>query len=114
MKGCRKGPKQLTSDIQAEEVAEVSRLLQALIRRLVDHPDQVTVFVISDARQATFQVGLSQSDVGKVIGRGGRVAIALRIILACIAKKLKLDFRLDIVSHEETLIDADQHIRGDA
>jgi predicted RNA-binding protein YlqC (UPF0109 family) len=102
MKGRRK-LMQLTPDLRTEKVAEVSRLLQALIRQLVDHTDQVSMLVISDAQKTTFHVDLCQSDVGKVIGRSGRMAIALRIILAGIAKKLMLDLRLNIVNSDDHL-----------
>lgn len=59
--------------------------------------------VISDAQKAIFQVGLSPEDVGKVIGRNGRMAIALRTTVAGIAKRLVLDLRLNIADFEDHL-----------
>jgi predicted RNA-binding protein YlqC (UPF0109 family) len=63
---------------------------------LVDHPDEVVVTSVSGPEGITFQVRLWPTDVGKVIGRSGRMAIALRIILNGIAKRLQSNLRLEI------------------
>ncbi len=56
-------------------------LLTFLARKLVAHPDAVVVELHPDARGAVLELEVDPDDLGKVIGRGGRVAQALRTIV---------------------------------
>jgi len=56
-------------------------LLTFLAKRLVSKPDAVLVELIPDARGAVLELEVDPDDLGKVIGRGGRVAQALRTIV---------------------------------
>jgi hypothetical protein len=56
-------------------------LLTFLAKRLVSKPDAVAVELIPDARGAVLELEVDPDDLGKVIGRGGRVAQALRTIV---------------------------------
>ncbi len=56
-------------------------LLTFLAKRLVSKPDAVVVELIPDARGAVLELEVDPDDLGKVIGRGGRVAQALRTIV---------------------------------
>jgi predicted RNA-binding protein YlqC (UPF0109 family) len=56
-------------------------LLTFLAKRLVSKPDAVAVVLIPDARGAVLELEVDPDDLGKVIGRGGRVAQALRTIV---------------------------------
>ena len=56
--------------------------LDSLIRRLVDEPDKVEVDEFDSEDSTVFEVRVAQADLGKVIGRQGRTARAIRSLLA--------------------------------
>jgi hypothetical protein len=56
-------------------------LLDYLARELVDDPDAVRVEQIDDERGVLLTLRVAQDDMGKVIGRGGRTARAIRIVM---------------------------------
>jgi uncharacterized protein len=56
-------------------------LLDYLVRELVDDPDSVRVEQVDDDRGVLLTLRVAQDDMGKVIGRGGRTARALRIVM---------------------------------
>lgn len=67
----------------SDEIAlpRATDLLTFLAKRLVGKPDAVFVELIPDARGAVLELEVDPDDLGKVIGRGGRVAQALRTIV---------------------------------
>ncbi|HET7309419.1 MAG TPA: KH domain-containing protein [Actinomycetota bacterium] len=56
-------------------------LLDFLARELVDDPDAVQVEQVDDERGVLLTLRVAQDDMGKVIGRGGRTARAIRIVM---------------------------------
>ncbi len=56
-------------------------LVEYLLRGIVERPDQVRVEELEDERGAVLRVRVAPEDVGKVIGRGGRMARALRTLV---------------------------------
>ena len=56
--------------------------LDSLLRRLVDEPDAVEVEEFDTEESTVFEVRVASSDLGKVIGRQGRTARAIRSLLA--------------------------------
>jgi predicted RNA-binding protein YlqC (UPF0109 family) len=56
-------------------------LLDFLARELVDDPDAVRVEQIDDERGVLLTLRVARDDMGKVIGRGGRTARAIRIVM---------------------------------
>jgi len=56
-------------------------LLDYLVRELVDDPEAVRVEQVDDDRGVLLTLRVAQDDMGKVIGRGGRTARALRIVM---------------------------------
>ena len=66
----------------SENVSEdVKDLLEYLARELVDDPDAVQVEQVDDERGVLLTLRVAQDDMGKVIGRGGRTARAIRIVM---------------------------------
>jgi len=59
----------------------VKELLEYLARSLVDSPDAVEVNVVEDEQSLLLQLRVAQDDMGKVIGKQGRIAKALRTIV---------------------------------
>ena len=60
---------------------DMKDLLDYLVRELVDDPDSVRVEQVDDDRGVLLTLRVAQDDMGKVIGRGGRTARALRIVM---------------------------------
>jgi predicted RNA-binding protein YlqC (UPF0109 family) len=60
--------------------ADVGALLAFVARELVDDPGSVQIEESSSGSTASYQIGVAQEDIGKVIGRHGRVAAALRTL----------------------------------
>jgi len=62
-------------------------LVEYLARNLVSEPDEVKVEEIQSGRQTVFELTVARADVGKVIGKQGRTARALRSLLKVAATK---------------------------
>ena len=61
--------------------------LEFIAKHLVDNPDQVRIVFEEKENKAIFTLSVAEPDVGKVIGRKGRTAQAMRILLAAVAAK---------------------------
>ena len=72
--------------------------LEHLVKGIVDNPDDVTVDMVSGRRGRTLEVRVNPDDLGKVIGRSGRTAKALRTVVAAIGGK---GVRVDVIDTDE-------------
>lgn len=68
--------------------------LEHLVRGIVDNPDDVNVDLVTNRRGRTLEVHVHPDDLGKVIGRGGRTATALRTVMAGVGGR---GVRVDVV-----------------
>ncbi len=68
--------------------------LDHLVRGIVDHDDDVRVELSTGRRGRTLRVHVHPDDLGKVIGRGGRTATALRTVVAAVGGR---GVRVDVV-----------------
>jgi uncharacterized protein len=59
----------------------MQELVEYIVKGIVDLPDQVAVGVVETPLTVVYEVGVDESDLGKVIGRRGRVAEALRVVV---------------------------------
>lgn len=75
----------------------MSELLEELARRLVDEPDAVRVEAIDDDEGLLLRLHVAPDDVGKVIGRQGRIARALRTVVRASAARGDRRVQLEIV-----------------
>jgi predicted RNA-binding protein YlqC (UPF0109 family) len=68
--------------------------LEHLVRGIVEHPDDVTVRARSQRRGRMLEVRVHPDDLGKVIGRGGRTAKALRTVVGALTpgQGVRIDF----------------------
>ena len=71
----------------AEEARTMKELVEILVRSLVDTPEQVAITAVEGPRSLTINVRVADSDMGKVIGRQGRVAKAIRTLVKAAAVK---------------------------
>jgi uncharacterized protein len=75
----------------------MKELVELVARALVDRPDEVKVKEIEGAQSTLLELRVADGDLGKVIGRQGRTARALRTILNASGTKLKKRFVLEIL-----------------
>jgi predicted RNA-binding protein YlqC (UPF0109 family) len=73
--------------------------LEHLVKGIVDHPDEVKVVSSSSARGEVLEVHVHPEDLGRVIGRSGRTAKALRTIVAALADGRRV--RVDVVDTDD-------------
>ena len=86
-------------------------LLGFLARKLVAHPDQVVVETVDTEKGPVVELIVEHEDLGKVIGRSGRVAQALRTLVRASAEGR---ISIDIVSFEDDEVEAEAEHAGDA
>lgn len=72
-------------------------VLEYVVRELVNEPDAVTVDLVSGRRGPTFEVSVGQGDMGRVIGRRGRIASAIRTVVRAAASKDGTEVDVDFV-----------------
>jgi hypothetical protein len=72
-------------------------LVEFVARSLVDDPDAVSVKVVDDPDGRVIELHVAESDMGKVIGRNGSVAKALRTLLKVVAIREGEPVSLEIV-----------------
>ena len=72
-------------------------LLLYIARSLVEHPDQVTVTEIGDGDDLTLELRVAPEDMGKVIGRQGRIAKEIRTIIKACAQRTGQKVSVEIV-----------------
>ncbi|WP_338453234.1 KH domain-containing protein [Niallia oryzisoli] len=56
-------------------------LIETIVKPLVDYPDDVQVNVLEEDNRITYQLSVNKQDMGKVIGKQGRVAKAIRTVV---------------------------------
>lgn len=75
----------------------MKELIAYIAGALVDHPDQVVVNESEEDDTITIELTVAKEDLGKVIGKQGRTARAMRSLLSAAAGKMNKRSRLDII-----------------
>jgi predicted RNA-binding protein YlqC (UPF0109 family) len=75
----------------------IAELLKGITEALVDHVDQVKLNELHSDQAYIFELQVAKEDVGKVIGRGGKTAMAIRTILEAASGKQKKRVILEIL-----------------
>lgn len=76
----------------------MNKLIEFLVKELVDEPEQVSVTEILADEATTYEIRVAPNDLGKVIGKQGRIANALRTVVKAIAMKDKRKVFVEIVA----------------
>ena len=74
----------------------MKELVEVIAKALVDHPDEVVVTEEESGRNLTVRLQVAESDMGKVIGKQGRIAKAIRSVVKAAAAKDDIKVILDI------------------
>ena len=75
----------------------MKELVAMIARALVDHPDDVKVETVDGPQATIVELRVHREDLGKVIGRQGRTAKAMRTLLGASGMKLHKRFTLEIL-----------------
>jgi predicted RNA-binding protein YlqC (UPF0109 family) len=75
----------------------MKELIEYIARSLVDKPEEVSVNEVEGQQASVIELKVAKEDFGKVIGRQGRTARAIRTILGAASAKIKKRFVLEIL-----------------
>lgn len=75
----------------------MKQLVEQIARALVDQPDKVQVQEVAGEQTTVLELRVAQEDLGKVIGKQGKTARAIRTILAATGMKVRKRFVLEIL-----------------
>lgn len=72
-------------------------MVELMAKYLVDKPEEVVVTVVDGQKTTVFELRVASGDLGKIIGKQGNTARAMRTILNAVGTKLKKRFVLEIL-----------------
>jgi predicted RNA-binding protein YlqC (UPF0109 family) len=72
-------------------------LITKIAQALVDEPEHVSVVEIEGTHSSILELSVAKSDMGKIIGKHGRTAQAIRTVLSAASGKFRKHYRLEIV-----------------
>ncbi len=75
----------------------MKKLLETMVKGLVDDTDQIEIEEVEEERATILELRVAPDELGKVIGRRGRTAGAMRAILSAAAAKQKTRINLEIL-----------------
>ena len=75
----------------------MKELVEMIAKSLVDNPEKVHVSQLEGEQTSILELKVAPEDLGKVIGKQGRTARAIRVILGAAGMKLKRRFNLEII-----------------
>ena len=75
----------------------MKELINYIARSLVDNPDQVEILEVEGNQTSVLELKVAKEDLGKVIGKQGRTARAMRTILSAASAKIKKRTVLEII-----------------
>jgi predicted RNA-binding protein YlqC (UPF0109 family) len=81
----------------SEQSGDVRALVEHVAKALVDSPDQVSVEVVEEDGDTVVELEVAESDLGRVIGKQGRTARAMRQLLGAAGIKADKHYSLEIL-----------------
>jgi uncharacterized protein len=78
-------------------VAQLKELVEHIAKALVNHPEEVEVTETRGERTAVYEVRLLPEDLGRLIGRDGRTANAIRTVVSAAGKRENIRTRVEIL-----------------
>ena len=71
--------------------------LETIIKSLTEFPEQVSINEIDGEKSVVFEVKVAETDMGKVIGREGKIAAAIRTVMKALASKEQKRVSVDVI-----------------
>lgn len=81
----------------ADEDRSITELLEFLVKALVEEPGEVEVEELEEDGDLVYEISVADGDLGRVIGKGGRVANAIRTIAKAAAVRIDRRVIVDIL-----------------
>ncbi len=78
---------------------DIKELVEYIAQSLVEDPSQVQVKMLENANTLTLELHVAPNDMGRVIGKGGRVANALRTLVRVAAVRQGKRATLEVIDH---------------
>jgi len=75
-------------------------MVEYIVKQIVDSPEEVKVQEIKAEKVILLEISVAKEDMGKVIGKGGRVANAIRVLVGAAAAKLKKRVMVEILEDQ--------------
>ena len=75
----------------------MKEMLEILVKSLVDNPENVTITEKENGNDVTMELKVDASDIGKVIGKQGRIAKAIRVLMIAYATKIGKKVNVEIL-----------------
>ncbi len=72
-------------------------MVEYIVKQIVDNPEEVKVQEMKGEKVILLEISVAKEDMGKVIGKGGRIATALRTLVGAAAAKLKKRVMVEIL-----------------
>jgi hypothetical protein len=83
--------------MRSEQIMALKELVETIARALVDEPDHVEVREIEGDHHCLVELKVAKNDIGKVIGKDGKTAQSMRMLVAAASQKLGRRTHLDII-----------------
>jgi uncharacterized protein len=81
----------------SEQSGDMQALIEQIAKALVDEPDHVSVSLVDDEQTTVLELKVAPNDLGKVIGKQGRTARAMRTLLGAAGVRFHKRFPLEIL-----------------
>ena len=75
----------------------MNEVLEAIAKALVENPDDVSVKEVSDGQSVVLELRVNKNDMGKVIGKQGRIAKAIRTVVKAAASRENKHVSVEII-----------------
>jgi len=79
----------------------MKEFIEYIAKNLVDEPDSVTVDEVTEENKVMLKLHVAKTDLGKVIGKAGKTAKSMRILLTAVAAKHNMSGQLEIYEDRE-------------
>jgi len=76
---------------------DAKSLLEFVVKALVDHPEDINIKTVEGERTSIIELKVHPDDIGKVIGKEGRIAMAMRTLLSAVTSKEGKRIKLEIL-----------------
>jgi len=87
----------------------MKQLVELIVKALVDQPEKVNITETAGESIVILEISVAQDDVGKVIGKEGRIANAIRTVVKAAAAKQDKKVTVEIMTQNSTTPNSAQH-----
>jgi len=81
----------------------MKELVEFIVKSLVDQPDDVQVVEVQSGRSTILELSVARKDMGRVIGKGGRIINSIRRLLQVVASKQGKQISLELIEDDGLL-----------